>query len=137
MGGAGCGLAGAIVSRAISGIAALAAVFWTVEQLMSGMAIGSLLGAIPWFPSKTRDPVCSVPSDVLCAVIAVTTHWRRAAGGANRRLLGNVAVAGTLELFQVGVASCIAVGWADGRPGRLGAALPVFWCEPLFAISAP
>jgi hypothetical protein len=71
--GAGCGLAGAIVSRAIAASRASAAAFGLSNGL-SAVMIGSLLGAIPWFPSADPGIRVFVPLAMLGAVIAVTTH---------------------------------------------------------------
>lgn len=71
--GVGCGLAGAIVSRAIAASSAAPAAFGLSNGL-SAVMIGSLLGAIPWFPSADPGIRVFVPLAMLGAVIAVTVH---------------------------------------------------------------
>jgi MFS family permease len=71
--GVGCGLAGAIVARAIAASRASAAAFGLANGL-SAVMIGSLLAVIPWFPSANPGVRVFVPLALLGALIAVTAH---------------------------------------------------------------
>jgi hypothetical protein len=71
--GVGCGLAGAIVSRAIAASRASAEAFGLSNGL-SAMMIGLLLAGIPWFPSTDPGVRVFVPLAILGAVIALTAR---------------------------------------------------------------
>jgi hypothetical protein len=71
--GVGCGLAGAIVSRAIAASPASAPAFGLSNGL-SAMMIGSLLAAIPWFPSADPGIRVFVPLALLGVVLAFAAY---------------------------------------------------------------
>ncbi len=88
--GVGCGLAGAIVSRSIAASMHAAPAFGLANGV-SAMMIGSLLAAIPWFPSPDAGMRIFVSLALLGALLAGTA-WvamrelpgRRGTGGAQQ-----------------------------------------------------